>query len=161
MVDETNTQDSENISDEDMIIRLASAMKDNAPSQEDKQNVHTFLLNVVQEDKIDKISKVGNLRDDKVINELGKPKWTARGSLRMALVSDKIMDNEFFTDFFNADAMITFNTSLSREGFLVKQATTSTKQVADATRRRKTSSGIFRKNIEEYGGDINSPPRNE
>jgi hypothetical protein len=146
----------EPISDEEAILKIAAAMKD-TPSQEEKQNVHTFLLNVVQEKEIHPISKIGNLRDDKEMNELGKPIWNVRGSLGMALIADKIMDNEFFKNYFNSDAAITLNTSLSREGFLIKQATVTTRQVADATKRRKINRGMFgKKSIEESGGDITS-----
>lgn len=146
------------MSDEEALLKIAEAMKDNAPSSEEKQNVHTFLLNVVQAEDANKISKIGNLRDDKEMNELGKPIWTVRGALGMALISDKIMGNKYFDEYFKEEAVITLNTSLSREGFLIKQATTQTKQVSDATRRRKINRGMFgRKNIEESGGDINSP----
>jgi hypothetical protein len=128
-------------------------MKD-APSQEDKQNVHTFLLNVVQEEVPSKVARIGNLRDDKEMNELGKPIWNVRGSFGMALIADKIMDNEFFKEFFEQDAMISLGTSLSREGFLIRQATTTTKAVADATKRKKYNTGMFKKGVaEESGGD--------
>lgn len=144
----------EAMSDEEAILKIAAAMKDNAPATEDKVNVHTFLLDVVKADNITKVSKIGNLRDDKEMNELGKPVWNARGSLGMALVSDKIMDNKYFKEYFEADAAITFNTSLSREGFLVRQATINTKAVADVTKRKKYNTGMFKKGIaESSGGD--------
>ena len=151
------TQEQSDMSDEEAIRKIAEAMKDNAPSQDERQNVHTFLLNVVQESEIDKVSKIGNLRDDKELNELGKPIWTVRGSLGMSLIADKIMDNKYFKEYFERDAEITLNTSLSREGFLIRHATISTKQVVDATKRRKVNKGMFgKKNIEESGGDITS-----
>jgi hypothetical protein len=144
----------ENLTDEEAIFKIAAAMKDNAPATEDKVNVHTFLLDVVKADNITKVSKIGNLRDDKEINELGKPVWNARGSLGMALVADKIMENKYFKEYFEADAGITFNTSLSRDGFLVRQATVSTKNVADVTRRKKYNTGMFKKGLaESSGGD--------
>lgn len=150
-------QQEQEISDEEAIMKIAQAMKDNAPSQEDKQNVHTFLINVVKEDEINNMMKIGNLRDDKEMNELGIPAWNVRGSLEMARISDKLMGNEMFKDYFQASAIETLGTSLSREGFLIKQATTTTKQVADATKRRKINKGMFgSKKIEESGGDINS-----
>lgn len=162
MVEETNTQNDDMISDEEAIMKIAAAMKDNAPAQEDKQNVHTFLLNVVQVNEPDKVSKVGNLRDDKEMNELGKPVWNVRGSLGMALISDELMDNDFYKNYFEKDAVITLNTSLSREGFLIKHATMTTKQVVDATKRRKINRGMFgHKTIEESGGDITSQNRTE
>lgn len=155
-VEAQQTESTEGMSDEEAILKLAAAMKD-APSQEDKVNVHTFLLNVVQEIEPNKVAKIGNLRDDKEMNELGKPIWNVRGSLGMALIADKIMDNEYFKQYFEADAMNTLGTSLSREGFLIKHATITTKQVADVTKRRKINRGMFgKKTIEESGGDITS-----
>jgi len=160
MVEVPAQQTETELTDEEAILKIAAAMKD-APSQEDKVNVHTFLNNVVREEDIDKLVKIANLRDDKEMNELGKPIWHVRGSLGMALVADKIMDNQYFKEYFEADAAITSNTSLSREGFLIKQATTSTKQVSDATRRRRINRGLFgKKTIEESGGDINTPQYN-
>jgi len=142
------------MSDEEAIMKIAQAMKDNAPSQEDKQNVHSFLVNVVKEDGIDSISRVENLRDDKELNELGVPRWNVRGALEMARISEKIMNNDFFKDYFESCAKETLGTSLSREGFIIKQATTQTKQVADITKRRKINKGMFgSRKIEETGGD--------
>lgn len=159
---EDNSQSDETMSDEEAIMKIAAAMKDNAPAQEDRQNVHTFLLNVVQVTEVDKASKVGNLRDDKEMNELGKPTWTVRGDLGMALISDEIMDVPFYKNYFEKDALITLNTSLSREGFLIKHATITTKQVADVTKRRKINKGMFgHKTIEESGGDITTQNRQE
>ena len=152
--EQAQQQSNEEISDEEAIMRIATAMKDAVPG-EDKSNVHTFLLNVVQAEDVEKIIKVGNLRDDKEMNELGHPTWTARGDLRMALIADKIMDNVYFTEYFEQDVVNTLATSLSREGFLIKQATVQTKQVADVTRRRKINKGMFgKKQIEESGGDV-------
>lgn len=142
------------LTDEEAIAKIAEAMKGNAPTQEDKQNVHTFLINVVQAENIEKISKIGNVRDDKEINELGIPRWNVRGALEMARISERLMDNNFFKEYFESQAINTLNTSLSREGFLVKQATTITKQVGDVTKRRKINRGMFgKKSIEEQGGE--------
>lgn len=155
MADEVVSQTDENMTDEEAILKIAAAMKEQGPSQDDKQNVHTFLLNVVHANEPFSLSKVGNLRDDKDMNELGKPKWTVRGDFGMALISQEIMENDYYTKYFELDAMNTLGTSLSRDGFLIKQATTTTKQVADATKRRKINKGMFgKKTIEESGGDI-------
>lgn len=155
MSEEEKQKESEDISDEEAIIKIAQAMKDNAPSQDDKNNVHVFLQNVVNENETDKVIKVGNLRDDADFNELGKPEWNVRGALDMSLISDKIMDNEFFKEYFDAQAINTTASSLSREGFLIRQATTTTKAVADVTKRRKWNKGMFgaKKISEQSGGD--------
>ena len=143
----------ENMSDDEALRRITEAMKQNAPSQDDKNNMHTFLLNVVQAEDMDKVAKVGNLKDDKDLNELGNPIWTVRGALDMAMLSEKLMDNTFFKEFFQAQAKNTLITSLSRDGFLAKLAVTTTKNVADITRRRKTNKGMFGKKSEETSGE--------
>ena len=138
------------MSDDEAILKIAAAMKDNAPTAEDRQSVHAFLHNVATAEET---TKVGNLRDDKEMNELGVPNHNVRGSLEMARISDKIMDNEFFKSYFKAEAEETLATSLSREGFLVRQATTVTKNIADVTKRRKVNKGWFGKSkVEESGG---------
>jgi len=160
MAEEEKPQQDVDLSDEEAILKIAQAMKDNAPSQEDKQNVHTFLTNVVKEEGVEHSSKIGNLRDDKEMNELGVPVWNVRGCLEMARISGKIIGNDFFKGYFESAAIETLGTSLSREGFLIKMAVTQTKQVSDATKRRKINKGMFgSKRIEESGGDINTTQR--
>jgi len=147
---EVQQPQTEELSDEEAILKIANAMKDNAPTLEDKHNVHKFLFDVV----VAKDStKIGNLQVDKEINELGVPEHTVRGSKSMRLISDKIMDNDFFKEYFEQEAEDTLSTSLSREGFLVKQATVQTKNIADVTKRRKLNKGWFKKTEETSGGD--------
>jgi len=150
---EVAQQIDENMSDEEALQRITLAMKENAPSQDDKNNMHTFLLNVVQADEIDKLAKIANLRDDKDLNELGLPIWTVRGGLDMAMISDKLMDNDFFKGFFEQQVRNTLTTSLSRDGFLIKMNATTTKQVADTTKRKKINKGMFGKKTEETSGE--------
>lgn len=148
MTDE-NTQTE--ISDEEAILKIASAMKDSGISVDEKQNVHTFLFKIASSDDT---TKTANLRDDKDINELGVAIYTVRGAKEMELIASEIMGNKFFADYFKKQAEITNATSLSRDGFLVRQGTTQTKQVADVTKRRKINKGWFGKEkIEEQGGD--------
>lgn len=145
-------ENNQEMTDDEALMKLAQAMKD-APSQEEKQNVHTFLVNVIQAEDTMKVAKLGNLRDDKEINELGRPEWNVRGALEMARISDKLMGNEFFKDFFCASVNETNSTSLSREGFIIRQATVQTKQIADITKRRKINKGWFKSSEENSGGD--------
>ena len=149
MTEQTQEQDDDELTSEE-ILKLAQAMKDNVPTQDEKQNVHTFLHSVVIADDT---RKIGNLKDDKEFNELGLPTHTVRGSLEMARISDKIMDNDFFKSWFDAEAEETLATSLSRSGFLIRQATTQTKAVADVTKRTKVNKGWFKKTEEATGGD--------
>jgi len=147
------SEDNQQMSDDEAIIKIAQAIKDNTPSQDEKTNVHTFLNNVVV--SVDN-TKIGNLKRDKDLDEVGRPCYHVRGAKEMSLISKDIMGNDFFQNFFEQDAQNTLSTSLSVEGFLVRQATTQTKQVADATRRRKINKGWFgSEKIEEQGGDIN------
>ncbi len=142
----------EDMTEEEALMKLATAMKDNAPAQEEKHNVHEFLDNVV---KADDTTKIANLRDDKDVNELGVPSYPVRALKEMALVSEKIMGNEYFKEYFEKEAENTLATSLGREGFLVRQATVQTKVVADATKRRKSNKGWFgKKTTEESGGNL-------
>lgn len=147
------SEENQEMSDEEAIKKLALAMKDEVGSADDKKSVHDFLHNVAIAEKS---TKVGNLRDDDKLSELGTPVHTVRGSLELARISDLIMNNDFFRDWFESEAEETLATSLSREGFLVRQASTQTKQVADVTKRRKINKGWFGKEkVEESGGDIN------
>jgi hypothetical protein len=147
MTEEQNQE----ITDEEALMKIAQAMKDNVPSAEDKVNVHTFLRDVVTTPDT---TRVANLRDDKDLNELGIPNASVRGSKEMARISRLIMNNEFFADFFDKESADTTDTSLSREGFIVRQATVQTKQVADITKRRKINKGWFGKQtVDEQGGD--------
>lgn len=151
MVEEERTNDDELTSEE--ILKLAQIMKDNAPTQDEKQNVHTFLHSVVIADDS---RKIANLKDEKDFTELGIPLNTVRGAFEMARISSNLMENDFFRNYFLAEAEETLSTSLSRGGFLLKQATTTTKQVADATKRTKINKGWFKKTEERTGGDITS-----
>lgn len=140
------------MSDDEAINRIVAAMKDNVPTGDDKVNVHTFLRDVVVTEDT---TRVGNLRDDKDMNELGLPNFTVRGSKDMKLIAGKIMNNTFFEEYFEQEAQDTLATSLSRAGFLVRQATVQTKQVADVTKKKRTTKGLFGKSTtEETGGDI-------
>lgn len=150
---EVTQQTNEDELSHDEIIQLAQAMKDNVPSQDEKQNVHTFLNNVVLAEDT---RKIGNLKDDKEYDELGLAEHTVRGSFELVRISDMIINNKYLANYFKNEAEDTLATSLSRNGFLVRQATTTTKQVADATKKIKKNNGWFKKTEEVSGGDITS-----
>lgn len=147
--EETNQE----LSDEDAIMKIAMAMKDNAPVVDEKQNQHTFLINVIKENDVQNVTKLGNLRDDKDVNELGRPVWNLRGSLEMARISNLLMGNKFFGDYFNAATIETNTSSLSSGGFLIRQSNLQTKAVADVTKRRKINKGWIKSSTEQTGGD--------
>jgi len=137
-------------SDEEELKKLAQYMKENAPSPEDKQNAFTFLTNVtIAKDT----TRLGNLIDDEKLNELGIPKHSLRGFKEFARISSEIIQSEFLTNYFNLGSANITETSLSRGGFLVRQATTQVKQVADVTKRRVSNKGWFKKKEQVQGGD--------
>jgi len=147
------SEEKKELTDEEAIMKIASAMKGNEPTTDDKQSVPAFLFNVATADDS---TKIGNLDDSKENNELGSPKHNVRGSLRLARISNQIMGNTYFTKWFNSEAESTLATSLSKQGFLVRQATTQTKQISDITKRRKINKGWFGSKKEETsGGDPN------
>lgn len=143
----------ETLSDEEAIMKIAMAMKDNAPVVDEKQNQHTFLINVIKENDVQNVVKLGNLRDDKDVNELGRPVWNLRGSLEMARISNLLMGNKFFGDYFDAATKETNTSSLSSGGFLIRQSNLQTKAVADVTKRRKINKGWIKSSTEQTGGD--------
>lgn len=152
MAEETQPQSNEqaDMSDEEALMRVAAAMKDSASSQDEKHSVPSFLFNVV---KAKDSTKVGNLRDDKDFNELGSPIFTVRGAKEMQLIAKSIMENDYFASYFEQEAEDALATSLSREGFLIRQVNMQTKQVADITKRRKINKGWFKTKEESSGGD--------
>lgn len=146
-------ENQQEMSDEEAILKIAQAMKDNTPSSDEKQNVHTFLINVVQGENIERVAKTGNLRDDNDLNELGIPQWNVRGAMAMARIAKMLMNNTFYQEYFESQAKETLATSLSREGFLDRLATIQTKQVADITKRTTKNKGMFKSKTVSTGGD--------
>lgn len=113
-----------------------------APSPEEKYNVHVFLHRVATSPNT---VKVANLS----VEELGMPKYPVRSILEFALIAEDIIGNKFIADHFKKQAEITNSTSLSKEGFLVKQATTTTRQIADVSKPKKVNRGWFGRRKEE------------
>ena len=119
-----------------------------APVPEEKFNVHTFLHRVATADDT---TKVGFLTED----ELGVPKHPERSLKEFSIISDRIIGNTYFRDYFNAEAeQVITAPSLSKLGFLVKQATTQTKQVADVTKPKVQNKGWFKKKEPKEGDSI-------
>ena len=108
------------------------------PLAEEKYNVHLFLHRVATSDDT---TKVAFLKEE----EVGVPLNHVRGLKEFALISSDIIGNEFFRDYFLKESENITATSLSREGFLVKQATTQTKRLADITKPKKENKGWFNK----------------
>lgn len=140
MTDELNDDQTQQIAE---VIQQAMG---GAPQPEPKHNVHTFLWNVATSEDT---TKTGYLKDE----EVGIPIHPLRAVKEFALISDDIIGNEFIMNYFRKEAEIITSTSLSRDGFLDKLATTTTKQIADITKHRKPNKSWFKKsdNKEEEG----------
>ena len=121
-----------------------------APVPDEKYNTHVFLHRVATADDT---TKVGNLSDV----EVGKPEYAARALKQMALVASDIIDNDELSKFFLKESEILTATSLSKEGFLVRQATTTTRQIADVTKKPKAENkSWFKKKDNTAGGETNN-----
>lgn len=141
-VGEVEQKPEQDITEEDAIRKLAEAMSGNAPTQEEKQNVFTFLTNVVTSDDT---TKIGYLRDDETLNELGLPKLPVRALQSMALISGTIMNNKFFQEYFMAESEIVTKTSLSRDGKLINLSVIQKREIADTTTKpRKQNKSWFK-----------------
>ncbi len=132
------------------LARLSSLMGA-TPQPEDKQNQFTFINNVATTEDT---TRVGNVSD----TELGNSKYPIRSFKNLALISDKIMENDLFKEYFLAESSIVTDTSLSKDGFLDKLAVTQTRQIADVTKRKsRANRGWFRKKeIPEPGSYVES-----
>jgi hypothetical protein len=87
-------------------------------------------------------SKIGNLNDD----ELGMPQLPVRTLQELGMLSKEVLDKEEFAGYFNKQAEIVLATSLSKNGFLLRQVGTSKKEIADVTPTKiKENKGWFKK----------------
>ena len=123
------------ISDDEIIRRIAEATSGTAGVLDEKHNVHKFLFSVATSDDT---TKTGYLRDDKDLNEIGIPKYPIRAYKSLALISEKIMNNDYFKNYFEAESEIITSTSLSRQGKLINLAVLQKREVADTTKFSRT-----------------------
>ena len=130
--------------DEELTQEDVEALKKFLPVPEEKYNVHLFLHRVATADDT---TKVGFLKEE----ELGEPKYPVRSAKEFALIAEQIIGNDYIKDYFNKIAEITTASSLSKDGFLIRQATTTTRQIADISKLRKKNKGWFKK--KEKGGE--------
>lgn len=115
------------------------------PIQEEKHTVHKFLHDVaIAQDT----TKVGFLKDE----EIGIPKNPIRTHKSLALISDKIMDNPYFKDFFLCESEIVTSTSLSRDAKLLNTAVIQRRQIEDVTKPKKQNKGWFKKKEDDENG---------
>jgi hypothetical protein len=126
----------EMLNEDELTDRLAGLIGSN-PMPEEKHNVHSFLFNVATADDT---TKLGNINE----TELGTMPQTVRSSKELALISDKIMNNNFFKDYFDKESEIMTATSLSKDAKLVSLAVLQKREVADVTKKSKPNKGWFK-----------------
>lgn len=111
-----------------------------APIPEEKHNVHSFLHKVATADDT---TKVGNLTAE----EVGIPITNLRAIKQIALVSDSIMGNTIFSDYYQKKGEILTSTSLSKDAKLINLAITQKRTIEDQTGKTqmKENKGWFKK----------------
>ena len=127
---------------EEELAEMIQKIAGTTPVPDEKQNVHTFLNNIALADDT---TKLGYLTE----TELGMPILPVRSDKSLALWSGEVMDNMFFEKYFLKESEDTTSTSLSRDGFLVKQATLQKREIADLTKPKKENKGWFKSKEKE------------
>ena len=131
----------EQLTPEEQAIFEEAVKNYGAPQQDEKHNVHTFLHKVsVSQDT----TKTGNLSEE----EIGVTKYSLRTYKKLKLISDKLIGDDMWAEYYRDKGEILSATSLSKDGFLMKQATTQTRQIADITKPRVQNKGWFKKKDE-------------
>ena len=101
---------------------------------EGKQNIHSFLTNVI---KAPDTTKTGNLNQD----ELGYPKLPVRTYKELELFCNEIWGvKDDWGNYFNKMSEIQTSTSLSKDAILLKLSATLRKELADVSPERKPMS---------------------
>ena len=117
---------------------LAKALGYGTTQSDNKHTTHTFLFNIATAEDT---TKVGNIEKD----ELGTPRHPTRAYKQLALIAEKIMDNDDLASYWKLKSENITATSLSKEGFLPKLAVITRREIADMTKRRKPNRGWFKK----------------
>lgn len=107
---------------------------------EGKQSIYAIFAKVINEKQ--KTTKVGNLDEE----ELGKSKLPLRTYLELSLFCEEIVGDKEFSEYFKKMGAIQTDSSLSKEGFLMKLLVTMKKELADVSPKSKTkNTGWFKK----------------
>jgi len=143
-MEEEETQNPQ-MSEDEMAERLASLVG-TTPTAEEKQNIHTFLQNVVVSKDT---TKTGNLEKE----ELGMPILPVRTYQELALFCSEVANMDYFSDYFKKKAEIALSTSLSKDAKLLDLAIMQRKEIADVTPKpMRENKGWFKKRpTNEYG----------
>ncbi len=120
------------------VQELQTYLSGNSPEPEQKHNTHTFLHRVAT--SID-TTKTAYLTDE----EIGIPLHPVRTIKSLALIADKIVDNPFFREYFEAESEIVTASSLSRDAKLINLSVIQRRQLEDVTKKQKENKGWFKK----------------
>ncbi len=102
---------------------------------ENKQSIYAIFAKVINEKQ--KTTKVGNLS----VEELGMSKLPLRTYLELGLFCDEIVGDKEFAEYFRKMGAIQTDSSLSKEGFLMKLLVTMKKELADVSPKKATKNG--------------------
>lgn len=105
---------------------------------EGKMDIHSFLTAVV---KAKDTTRLGNIKEE----ELGMPDLPIRTLKELEFITGRIPSMKTFNEYFTAMSEAITAPSLSKEGFLIKQATIQRKEFSDKTKPKKENKGWFKK----------------
>ena len=115
-----------------------------------QQNVHSFFTKVIQNQDT---TKIGNLTQD----ELGIPKVPIRTMKELQLLSEDILEDDSWGDYFKKLSEIQTSTSLSKDALLLRLSVTQKKELADTTPKDKPkeNKGWFKKKSQNDTSSMN------
>lgn len=102
----------------------------------EEKGIDNFFLEIIRND--DNL-KIGNLEK----NEIGLPKLPVRTQLELADDCSLIPSMSSFEKDLRTQAQNTINTSLSKEGFLIRARITQKKELLDSTKKKERRKGLF------------------
>jgi hypothetical protein len=103
-----------------------------------EKGLDLLILEIIRNEKLSKAEKVGNLTQE----ELGLPMLPVRTLLELSRDCSLIPSMSSIKDSFDNQAHIILDTSLSKEGFLLKARITQKKEFLD-TKPKKVRKGLF------------------
>lgn len=108
----------------------------------EEKGIDNFFIEIIRAD--DNL-KIGNLER----LEIGLPKVPIRTLLELSDDCDMIPSMSSFAEDFKKQAQDMVNTSLSKEGFLIRARITQKKELLDSTKKKTRRVGLFGKKEEE------------
>lgn len=128
----------ENLTDEEVEALAQMGLGYGYPKAEEKQNIFAFFRKVIS---MSDTTRTSNLNED----ELGLAKIPVRTNLELSEYC-KVMGLKGLSTYFNQEAQIITNSSLSREGFLDRLAVTQKREMETKLKRPKSvNKGWFKK----------------